>query len=320
MLSIAQILKTHDDFAGQGSLPGILGDGYLLERNRVYRNLRKTAERAGYRFTPDRFHHYDVNAMSQLPRILEEKRIPYHDNVAALRELAKIPRLRWTEIPDLKRNYVMHESGHGVARAITDRHLPARIGESAHALERRQALTVLMEESFANCCERMAYADAVRPTDELFIHHNTYMRRCAQPEIRILRRTEFPVAFGLLDPSFLYSNFLYEEWPDHFLARASALVRDCLGTRAIRASDARLFRMGDLSTGFRGVTANFYFKLLGLRGGLIPLLKFDFMKHLEREEGYRKCFRAMCEAAEHGSLSLSRASEPGRPEAKKNAA
>ena len=72
-MKLKKILGVHEEHTRSGTLHNSLGDGYLVTHNPVYRRVREAVVAMGYEFSSERFHDYEVMALTQLPIILKKK-------------------------------------------------------------------------------------------------------------------------------------------------------------------------------------------------------------------------------------------------------
>ena len=91
-MKISRLLELHRQSNPAQSLVLNFGDGFLLHNNSIYRNVRTRATALGFNYTKDVSPEYLALPLSQLAKILQEKSIPYFDNVSVLNEVKqKIP-------------------------------------------------------------------------------------------------------------------------------------------------------------------------------------------------------------------------------------
>ena len=184
-IPLTALLRAHDQYAASGSLPKVLGDGYLYSKSPIFERVRDAALSRGYRFVEsesDLWHDYQAMPLLSLATILSDKNIPYFDNVTVLRKLHKqkpeieLPARLLYEV--LRRNYVFHESCHCVAYSIVERE--TSILDQFHSKKERFVVSAFLQEAFANSMERLATAIAASKTYAFFMNMNNYMRH--EPE------------------------------------------------------------------------------------------------------------------------------------------
>ena len=301
-MKLKALLREHSKYSrAPGALSGALGDGYLLAKNPVYRNVRRATLRAGYRFSSKRFHDYDVLALTQLPKILKSKTLPYYDNANALIEVEKrFPnRFLYGDVPAIKANTAFHESAHAWAHEIVKKVLPTR----KNTTPREQVLTLLVQEAFANACESFSNFYAKNQTHNEFLYKNSYImeddikRSLIRSSVRILGKRR---AFELLFFSFLYANFISTNRALKNSDRVLELIfRERPRERMkLKSADRKTLRNAlkigfDLDQDFTIFTSGFIFQTLGLDRDLSKLLAFDFLTYFEMDPRYCACLGEM---------------------------
>jgi hypothetical protein len=303
-MKLKKILVEHHRCKPPGHLSDNLGDGYLIQYNSVFRNIRKAALDAGVRFVSQRFEGYDVLPLVQLPKILESKMVPYAPNVQVLDEIeTQFPdHFQLGQLPPLKANYVMHESAHVLARKIRVRHLgDLKIDFSAGpsktlVSERRLALAILIEEAFANTTESLLSLASTNTVHDQFVLKNAYVHET--PEMRKFLRnavSRFGIVpvFKLVLLSFVHANFLKTKLNPKELDRVLRFAFQW-DQKKIAALDSKIHRelkeifFGgmDLDPLFTGLTNSFCLRVLGIKTQLPHLFDFDFMAWIENEAPY----------------------------------
>ena len=302
-MKLKQLLKIHDRYASTGSLKGNLGDGYLVRHNRMYRSIRVAAVKAGFRFRNDRFYDYDVLALTQLPKIISKKIIPYGNNVRPLRQIEKSAPgvFDLAQVPPLTANYVLHESAHGVGNQIR----MATVGKRKD--ENEKVLCILLEEAFANACESFFSLFATAAVHNLFLMKNSYIVESLETRVQIqktLKIIDEMAVFRLVIFSYLHANFLKTKISDPAFRRALKIaIQDHAVSHALTQGEVsqlkRVFEGGfDLDPAFTVRTNSFCLRLMGLKRPLQQLLDFDFMKYFETDPTYQGCIKKMSEVLE----------------------
>ncbi len=310
-MKLKKILAIHCESRAQSALSGNLGDAYLLKENPIYRRVRALALQNGYRFQATRFHDYDAFALTQLPRILKTKRIPYCDNVRCLKEVeAAAPGVfLWSELPPLRANYLLHESAHGVARSLR---LKFKIKRKL-SKDRELVLQVLLEEAFANACESMANVFCESALDDEFLFKNSYIMEKAPARKALTECIEligYEETFKLSFLSFLFSNFLKTNDAFDLFDRVLLIVLDHDQTRIKSLKKKQIaivkqaFRVGlELDPQFTIFTNGFCLRLMGIKKDLFDLLAFDFLKPFEKGGHYEALLNHFCMSVCANSLS-----------------
>ena len=301
---LKNILKTHEQYSTKNSLKENLGDGFLLQENLIYKRTRTLAFKAGVTFTHQRFFDYDALALTQLPKILEKKTVPYCNNVNPLREIEeKAPGVFiWSEIPPLRANYLLHESAHVIARQLRLKYIKKTPKETLRlsAQKKNQELTLctLLEEAFANATESLANVYATTDLHDEFLFKNSYIMEKA-PERKhlswMVKRIGDEAAFRLSFFSFLYSNFVKTNSAMDDFDRVLDLVflHDLPARRNLKTPDLKqlkqAFRVGlELDPAFTIFTNAFCLRLMGIKTEFFDLLNFDFLSYFEKDERYQK--------------------------------
>jgi hypothetical protein len=289
LVEIDSVPTVHD-------LTGLWGDRYLLAKNPIYARVRELTLAAHFQFSDELRLAMIALPLSQLEIFLDQRVIPYIDNVRTLKQVtASLGRdLDWDDVRDgLYRNHVFHESAHAVFRNEIPKDL--RLPQAARILR------VLLEESFANACEMFAMKDVDDTAHQIFYEHNSYF---FVPEIRagltkISAEWSPSGVFGYLWLCYLHSNFLQDEVTDAETDQILALLPKLIpgipklpaGTRKVlRAVGKVCF---ELNPRFRENTTGLHLQLLGFRGGTRKNLGFDFMAELTKDTDLQQKFRAL---------------------------
>ncbi|MCK6598791.1 MAG: hypothetical protein L6Q37_10540 [Bdellovibrionaceae bacterium] len=294
-MKIKKMLELHQQNTVPMALVTNFGDGFLLQKNQLYRIIRSLALREGFAYTTEFNLAYLTLPLSQLDLFLDTKKIPYFDNVSILWEVEKkIPNTTvWDEIVDnLKTNHVFHESCHAVARSLSKKYFYAEISEE------KKLLQIMIEESFANSCELLAIIDVDDEAHRLFYEMNSYIFMCDdRSNLKNLIQNfgrEFVFYFVVI--CYLHSNFMYTQFEDRnierilkFLSFSSAeyevFKKDQKKIKSLR-SVAKLTLA--LNPRFRMVTSVFYLRLCGFKYQPNELKKIDFMTQLETDIRFKQ--------------------------------
>jgi hypothetical protein len=287
-MKINALLKIHDRFQPAHSLKNNLGDGFLLTFNPIYRVIREESLKAKFKFSAKRFYDYDSLALTQLPKILEKKIIPYVDNVSPIREIEqKLPRyFSLSDLPPLRANQIFHESAHAVAHSLLSKRVRAP-KVTAQKKEEALILNTFLEESFANACESIANIYSHDEMHDEFLYKNVYIMDTVKIRSLLSRAVlEFGFAetFQILLFSFLHANFLYTKVDANSFNRVIKLI---FKTKPKQMSLAKtVFKTGlSLDPEFTLFTNAFCLRLLGVKNQ--KSLQFDFLSYLEGDTAYR---------------------------------
>ncbi|MBS1959142.1 MAG: hypothetical protein JST80_06720 [Bdellovibrionales bacterium] len=292
MLLVKKILNEHDKYTTSQSLKDCLGDGYLLQNNPIYLAIRVAATHSDFKFSNERFYEYDAMALTQLPKILKKKVIPYLDNVTALREIEKARPGKFTlnDIPPLRGNQIFHESAHAVANTILSWHLKDK-GKS----DIERVLRILFQEAFANACESFSNLYAHDRFHNEFLYKNSYIME--EPNVRRKLLEGMNTAgetqtFIVLLFSFLYANFLQTETAD----REFQSLLDLLVPNANKKESAALFKVFGigftLDLQFTEFTNKFCLQLAGLKTTPEQLSKVKLQAWF-KDPRYARCLEDM---------------------------
>ncbi len=315
-MKLKNFLETHQKFTRRDSLPDNAGDGYLLEHNLVYQNVRKAALALGIKFTSQRFHDYDVLPLTQLPKILSSQTVPYLPNVRALEDVeAAMPeQFEVNELPPLRANYVLHETVHVIARLIRLKFLAEPSGSKASVksleVQREIALLILMEEAYANAAESLLSAFADTKIHDEFLARNAYIfeRPATSKAMKTaIKAFGLDAVFKLVFFSFLFANFQREKATTAEFKRVMKVILPESGVR-LNDRDVNLLRQifqggFDLDPMFTIRTNGFCLRLLGVTAHPRQLFAFDFLTKFEKEARYQNCLSTMAEVIAAGKVS-----------------
>ena len=298
-MKLKKILDAHQKFSDQSSLADNLGDGYLLAHNLIYLRVRHAALRSGLRFSSKRFYDYEVLPLTQLPKILAKKTIPYVPNVRALQEIEEaMPGVfLLMEIPPLRANYVLHETAHGLARLVRMKYLSQVAGQ------KELALVILLEEAFANAAESLMSVYVHSQLHEEFLLKNAYIVESLPVRNQIkktLKLIGLEATFRLMLISFLHANLLKTKISASEFNRilTVALMNDPKKRLALDQKTMGLLRevfLGgfDLDPLFTIRTNRFCLRLMGINSKLDQLFNFDFLEFFENDVRYQHCLNEM---------------------------
>lgn len=274
-MKLARLIELHRQDSNAASLNSNFGDGFLYKNNRIFRNIRKMAVEKGYAFTNEPDLDYASLPFSQLERILKTKKIPFSDNVSVLEGLARAhPNLQWEDLSDgLKKNYVFHESCHGVIRST-------EVDISPEPAE--VAFRMLFEESFANVCELLAVTDAQDDVHRNFYEVNSYTSLFADRSNlkQAMDQIGEQIVFRFLWLAYLHSNFLATPDEKSWQRTLSVAGATPASAKVLKAVARIAFT---LDLGFRTKTTRLHLQLSGLTIPLEKLLSNDPISKLEND-------------------------------------
>ena len=304
IMKLKSILESHRQFTKGNAFPDNLGDGYLLEHNLIFRNIRTAALKLGVKFTSKRFHEYDVLPLTQLPKILAANTVPYMPNVVALEEIEKaVPgHFEMNDTPPLKANYILHETAHCVAHQLRLRYWKDPQGKSMEA-QREMAWLILFEEAFANASDSLMNAFSDTKIQDDFLMRNTYIFE--RPNTRKNMKTAIKLigldgTFKLILISFLYANFQKSKiaFPEFRRIMLVATNQDLELVDSLNVKDVNLLRQVfqgglDLDPMFTVRTNGFCLQIMGITANPKNLYSYDFLAHLEKEPKLVQCLEQM---------------------------
>ena len=288
-MKLFKLLELHSKFKPEGFLQDNLGDGCLIETNRIYRAIRKASLQQGLVFSSEFNSDYLALGLTQLENILSAKKIPYFDNISILKKVEKnIPETTmWDEVIDnLKKNNVFHESCHAVARVEALKTL------KVDANQDYKVLRLLLEESFANTCELLGIIDVQDSAQKIFyeISSYIYVYEARTHLLSAVKELGLQSVMKIFILSYLHSNFLYDNLSEKEFFRISRYALDgkALEIKSSKNLKALVRISFELNPRFRTLTTGFFMRLQGVKGHPESLTDFDFMSLLEKDPSYKK--------------------------------
>jgi hypothetical protein len=315
-VKLKKLLELHEKQVPAGTLKASLGDGHLLKTNLIYRNIRTAALEFGFQFSSERFHDYDVLSLTQLPKILEQKVIPYRDSVSALKEVeAQAPgRFTWEELPPLKANHAFHEAAHGVSHFLSERFTDPESLKKKRTADQELILRTLTEESFSNACESLANLFVKTDTDHVFFCQNSYVLEPSAVKMafhQAINRFGLTLTFRILFLSFLFANFLKTK---SAVKEYDRVVEIVFSDRADELNEwkkqdlaflKKVFRVGlDLDPEFTIFTNGFCLKLMGVQKNVAKQMNFDFLAAFEPGGKYQRLLWVLSDLATATELKV----------------
>lgn len=279
-MKLAAVLDKHSEFSVSGQLNDSLGDGFLLQHNTLYRQIRHRVLDLGFTFSTEMSADDLAFPMGQLENILARKVIPYFNNVEPLKRLNSRASLNlmWDHVVDnLKANYVFHESCHGVARSL---------GQKVKGDDlQTKIVKILIEESFANSCEFFAMAEAHDLFHRTFLEVNSYftvfedrtnLKKC-------LERMEPKFVFKMMLLCYLHSHFLNEDLNDQSFKRI-LLMSNLNQASEIKSLKSLAKNVFVLNPRFRYTTNEMYLRLSGIQQPVASVLNFDYLQKISQDK------------------------------------
>lgn len=311
-MKITKLLKINDRYSGTlNSLDGHFGDSYLMNKNYLYRSIRERAIKLGYKYSKSDFERFYSFPLASLPWIVAKKKIPYIRNEIPLREITlENPKISLdTHYNLFTSNYTLHESAHCCAFSITEQTLDTSLfiktKQNGFSEEKLLALKILIEESFANTCDLMAWSFADNPVHFMFLKYNSYCQDWP-PLFKSVKwknsnRQFYFIVFILF---YLHSNYLYDGFNRSTLERVCQLAQKILGHTSLcipKVEFSNLLKTLDkdmrISPEFRLITGEFYFQLKGIKTNLESVLDFDFLNFIEKNDSYQICLKNLVKVA-----------------------
>lgn len=289
-MKIQKLLEQHHKYASKLALQKNLGDGFLLEKNKIYQRIRQKSLDFGFQYDSAPNESYWVLPLSQLEELIQSQKIPYVNNVSVLEQIEKaIPGASsWDDVTDnLKRNHLFHEACHGVARSIAGKYFKTTNSSSVNG-RNETILKLMIEESFANTCELVGIMDVEDGFHKLFYEINSYifMYEDKSNLKNLFNDYGKKKAFMFLLLSYLHANYIHPRFEDKSLDSVLKVLFDKSGQFANIKADAKKMKTFraiskvcfELNPRFRMVTSVFYLKLIGYPASQEDLMKMDFMK------------------------------------------
>lgn len=257
-MKVDRLLQADQDSKSDNSLANCFGDSYLVRKNKIYQNLRNLCLQEDFRFSSEFNANYTALPLTQLENILQQKCIPYHDNVSVLKLLdSQLGDLDWQEVAEnLKQNFVMHESCHAVVRAGLQ-----KLGVA------KSTFTLLLEESFANTSELFLILEASETTHKIFVDLNSYS---AVFEIRtnlakICRDIGYEKTFVFFVLGYLHSNYHFDVLAEKDFLQLVGIVDNIFDKKteqeSFKALKALLKICFTLDENFKKVTTGLFLRL-----------------------------------------------------------
>lgn len=278
---LKDFLKLHDENQMPQGIKNSLGDSYLYKNNFIFKSIRDQFLQLGFTYTDKDFCHYTVLPYASLNSILKEKKVPYFDNVTAVKEIENLHPGLFTcnDIIKVKPNYTLHESSHCIVdHFLKDIHLE----DTALSSEGKKAFKLILAEAFANTVESLANLPNSTIEQRLFFELNSYAIHTKKVNQSLQQATELlgpKLTFHLVYISYLYSNCLFPELPTkafqsvlELIIEDSALLKKAKDSQGVRKLFNHAF---ELSMDFRLQTTGFYCAYSGIKTDILKLLNID---------------------------------------------
>jgi hypothetical protein len=272
MLKPRTLLWINDQYRLDGTLHDVIGDGYLLQHNSLFRRARQLFRGEGGAFVCDASNlarSYTAAPLLMLDDILSSRLIPYCANSLALRRLVRqapgIPVCEEFLITLLNRNFLFHETLHCIGSVRVDNIL--KVGDtidSAHTFVIKSAFV----EAFANAIERLSFYEAQVPLHLLFMRMNSYVSFNADT-CKLL--ADMRVHFGLKQlfrMGLAVLCLLNLRRSDPTMSDLTTIAEQACSERRLTLAELRLCaetsrRLWGLSKAFRNETSLFFYQIHG---------------------------------------------------------
>jgi hypothetical protein len=282
-VQLKQALDIHRSF--KGGRAGILGDGFLMKSNPVYRAIMNHAEKIGCKFV-EAYPRYLLMPFHELGEIVKTKKIPYVPSADLLERIEnERPYTFLASDLNIPESYHLHEAAHVIAEhAFEDVELKT---------EHERILKAIVCESFANTVDALACTPYPDETHHFFLAHNCYMRpqrRSSQAIERLTAAFGKSFVFLITLHTYVRANFLLGPLPKRALAQ---LQEKCapgvkLTAKNLKDCDAVAEMCERLDPQFRIQTTGNYLKLQGFEGDVEDILDFDFMSVFRNNKGFAR--------------------------------
>lgn len=276
-MKLTTLLNKHRGATSLQALSSNFGDGFLLQHNPIFRQIRNQTRALGFTYSDQFNPAYAAFPMGQLEDILNRKVIPYTNNVSPLQSLAdRTDLIEWDHVIDnLKPNYIFHESCHAVARSFRP---PVSNLQS-------KITATLIEEAFANTCEFLAIAHAQEPIQRAFLEMNSYFTVFDDRTHlkKAFEKYDFAAIFKLMLLSYVHANFLNESFHEtdfkKIIQRAQFKIQP--EVKAIKSLAENVFA---LNPRFRYATNEMYLRLNNITEPVEQVLQFDYLRLIGEDQ------------------------------------
>ena len=326
MIKLTTLLRLHDQCPAGHALPDSIGDGYLYRHNRLFANIRDVTLHLDFGYSAKAtkvWKDYHALPLLSLQMILDGGFLPYVDNVAPLRRLARQnPNFTFPPgflLDNIRKNHVFHESAHFISHRVLSRFDNLFAGPAASTRE-EFVFKNLVSEAFANASELLGSSLVGSSEQHIYFYLlNSYMG-CSRESGKVLR--DAAAALGSAPTlkficfSYLFANLCYESVPPDKMDQVMSLAFGD-GRRSAEELDALGKISGyalRLSKEFREGTAPVYFDLFGCKKEFDELLHHDFLGNPSSVTAISAVYDELSDYAAEGTGSrfLSRGTEAQR--------
>ena len=290
-MHFSEILEIQEAYRHAGSHDDILGDGFLLQSNPIYRNIKTFALKIGCQYI-EAYPEYLLLPFHELPRIVESRKIPYIPSARLMKDVERgRPGLFATEDLPMPESYHLHEAAHVIAEHF--------LKDVKLSSPQERILKALMAESFANTIDALACVSAADDIHYFFIKQNCYMfphKKIIQAMNNLIETMGFRFTFMLTFFTYLNANFLtkplskksVQELIERYAPDAKTSVKLQRDIRTVCGIGEKLDPL------FRVTTTGNYLKQQGFEGEIQDLLHFPFMKIFAKNREFGKAAEGLC--------------------------
>lgn len=287
------ILDVHNSCQPEGSHSEILGDGFLLQTNPIYRKIKTFAVEIGSQYV-EAYLDYLLLPFHELPNIVERKKIPY---VPAARLMENVernhPGIFSTDDMPMPGSYHLHEAAHVIAEHFLKKVRSSTLQE--------KILKVILAESFANTVDAFACTAVSDEIHYFFIKQNSYMqpqKKNIQAMNALTKSMGFRFTFMLTFFTYVQANFLASPLTKKYIRElASRYAPSAKLDVKVLKNVQIVCEMGEkLDPLFRFTTTANYLKQQGFEGDIHDLLDFPFTKLFESHSEYEKAIESLADA------------------------
>ena len=306
--SLGQLVSAELRCSSPAAVKDIFGDAYLLQHNRLYKNVRQTALAHGYKFKQK------DKILGELPKLLmlrilhEKKIISYAPTKKMVRNSIKGPFKSfsaWKFITNFYTdlaNISLHEGAHAMAHSVTRELARANKKVKSPQGERMVFLQLALEESFANTIEFSGFCLNRTPEAEFFYLINSIIGFIGDEaeEVRTLAKITPPYEFvRAAFLCFVFHHFQFDELGAaqlNLIKKYSAVPK----TAFIR----RLFKATAFNRQGVAASESTYLQFCGIKLPFAKILELDVTRELERNPSILSSYDLVLRAAVEGIKSF----------------
>jgi hypothetical protein len=284
------VLDIHSNYSPEGSHSDILGDGYLLQSNSIYRNVKAFSMKIGCQYV-EAYPEYLLLPFHELPRIVSSKKIPYVPSARLMKNVEQSqPGVFATDDVPMPESYHLHEAAHVIAE-----HFLKEVSVSG---AQEKILKAILAESFANTVDALSCAQVADDVHHYFIKQNCYMhpqKKISQAVTGLTPSMGFRFVFMLIYFSYVHANFLANPLSKKAVGELAERYAPGIKLNAKIQKDIQtVCAIGEkLDPLFRVVTTGNYLKQQGFKGEVQDLLDFPFIKVFAGNPGFSKATEAI---------------------------